>query len=289
MPNLNDLKNNGNRRNKIIEDVLQEFERLVLELQAWLYTEFYNDYVNTVAEFGKDAAAQNISKSGVWQRYYKKAASVGESIVSGYGRIGEAIKEYFGFFKETADTDTDKAIERILTTLGYDGGKYTRDGFLFNLMNDPGVERRVKAAAINAIRSGKSLKDFQSGIKAIIQGDRAAGKMGIVEAHYYTNAYTTFAEFDRAVSLGMAEKYKLNWAIWSGPRMVSTRDFCAAKKGKVFSRDEIISFDSQKWQGKIPGQSTLLSCGGYNCIDILLWISDEMAQDLKTQNGQNDK
>ena len=144
-------------------------------------------------------------------------------------------------------------------------------------MNDSNVERRVKATAIQAIRAGKSLAEFQPDIKAMIKGGKASGKLGVVEGHYYTNANTAFSEFDRAMSLEVADKNGLNFAIWSGPRLTTTRDFCADKKGKLLHRRQIIALSKKEWRGKIPGQSCLTSCGGYNCVDTLLWVSTELA------------
>ena len=285
MPSIEKIKRLGQDRQDLIDRLLNEFQKQVVRLQDWLMESFFDDFVQRVTVDGRirqgEGYIAKIAASPFWRDFYKKSVDVAAWIIDQIPGIGKMVTAYFDEVTGAKTASETKAIsETLLNRLGYDGKKIVKDGFFDLLINDKTAERRVKRLAIQAIVSGKDLKTFKTDLKGLIQGDTAAGRLGVVEGHYYTNATTTFAEYDRAVSEAQAEKYDLTHAIWSGPTLTTSRPFCKSKKGKVFSREQIQAMDNQKWQGKIPGQSTLISAGGYNCVDILLWITAGMAGEL---------
>ena len=52
--------------------------------------------------------------------------------------------------------------------------------------------------------------------------------------------------------------------LYYGNLMGSSRAFCIARAGRVFTRKQIDSWNNFKWQGKKPG-SVFINRGGYNC------------------------
>lgn len=279
MPNFKKLRDNGESRSTLIEFLMEELGRKADALADWLESEFWADFEKMNGTTGQRISAVN--RSGVWDRFYRKSKEIADWMLGGLEDILGFLKGYFSeLLGVKSVSDIEKMSVQMLDRLGYDGKKFLRGGYFANIINDVTAERRVKRLAIQAIMSGKELKDFRKELRAVLLGDKKAGRSGVIRAHYQTNASTTFAEFDRGLSNEMANKYELTHALWSGPRLTTSRDFCLAKKGKVFTRAQIEAMDGQKWQGKIPGQSTIISAGGYNCVDILLWITDEMANEF---------
>lgn len=275
------LDEHARRRQEAVDRAIQAMRRASRELAQSIYDDFVAEMTRFV-EAGRLAGnAALINASPAWRKYYRDAAKVGTAILDGIREVAETVKEYFAELLGVPTSDFDRVSERLITALGYDGKAFVRGGALYNIMFDTSAERRVKGLAIQAIRAGKSLADFQKDLKVILRGDQAAGRAGAIEAHYMTNAGTAYSEFERAMSNEVAEKNDLNNAIWSGPVLDDTRPFCAAKKGKVFTREQITAMDKQKWIGKIPGQSTIISQGGYGCVDTLLWITDLLAAELR--------
>lgn len=265
---------------KKINDLIDGLFERVRSVQSEFYDNLYDDIVKSLTENGKIKRG-NVGSLSAFPAYRKASGRLLNWIIEAINELSESIAKYFGFVtKRNVSEDVRKATETLLNQLGYNGKKFSESGVLYSLVSDSSVERRVKVAAIQAINTGKSLKDFRVQLQAMILGDRATGKFGIVEAHYHTNARTLFSEFDRSVSYNIAAKYDLNYVVWSGPRLTSSRSFCASKKGKVFPVSEIKGFDKKDWQGKIPGQSTIISAGGYNCTDNLLYITKEMAEEM---------
>lgn len=285
MPDIDKIKRLGQDRQDLIDRLASEFQKQVLRLQDWLMEGFFDDFVQRVTADGRikqgTASIASINTSPFWKGFYKKSLDVALWII---GKIPVVGKMITGYIDEVTGSSTAKETERLtglfLDRLGYDGKQIVKGGFFDLLVNDRTAERKVKRMAIQAIAAGKDLKKFKSELRLLIDGNKASKKPGVVESHYYTNANTTFAEYDRTVCEQQADKYELTHAIWSGPKLTTSRPFCMARKGKVFSRAQLIAMDSKEWQGKIPGQSTLVSAGGYNCVDILLWITAGMAHEL---------
>lgn len=293
MPTLKQIEQLGEARVALMERILADFDSRLRRAQDWLFERLWEDVLKKIVADGKVRqglpSIRAVNTSPVWARYYRYIRDEVAQWMANMmqGPITDSILSFFG--AQVPETDLEKrtraAAQSLLTALGYDGGKFVKDGGLYLLTYDNTAERKVKALAIAAVASGRSLAAFKKDMIGIIKGDTE--RLGIVERHFQTNANTAFAEFDRSLSGQLAEKYGMNHAIWSGPRMTTSRPFCLARKGKIFHRDQILAMDKLSWQGKIPGQSTLLSAGGYNCSDILLWITDELAaQKLAAQNKQ---
>ena len=291
MPTLKEIEQSGEKRVDLMERILADFDSRLRRAQDWLFDALWEDVLKKIVVEGKVKTGlpsiRAVNTSPVWAAYYRRLRDeVTLWMVDVMGtKLTDSILSFFKLQVPATDleTRTRAAANSLLTALGYDGAKFVDGGTLHLLTYDTTAERKVKALAIAAVASGRSLPAFKRDMLTIIKGD--AGQLGIVERHFQTNANTAFAEFDRSLSGQLAERYGMNYAIWSGPRMTTSRPFCLARKGKVFSRAELQAMDKLKWQGKIPGQSTLLSAGGYNCSDILLWITDELAQ-MKIQGQQ---
>jgi hypothetical protein len=172
------------------------------------------------------------------------------------------------------------ALEKILMSFGYDGKQFSKNGVLFDLAMTGDPIRKIKAEAIRAISAGQSFKDYLKKMDIFIKGDPK--KEGVIESHFRTNAYDTFQQVDRQIGNQMADALELNNAVYSGTIMETTRAFCKDKVGKVFTRQEILAWSKQDWQGKpSEGYDPIRDVGGYNCTHQLDWISDSMAKSWK--------
>jgi len=81
----------------------------------------------------------------------------------------------------------------------------------------------------------------------------------------------------RLTDRDIAVEENFDYALYFGTRLETSRDFCIARKGKIFSKKTIQSWNDQDWKGKIIGSDVLISLGGYNCVDSLMWVSKEVA------------
>lgn len=143
------------------------------------------------------------------------------------------------------------------------------------------VALRTRALAVGLAQSDFSLADIKQTFSLQLQG--TAQKLGIVDNYNLVQLriQDTFSEYDRTTSQQYATQLNLNYFIYNGGEIKTTRDFCDQRNGNVYTREEGIAFNSLDWQGKKEGHNFLVDAGGYNCRHYLDWISYELAKQLR--------
>ena len=98
----------------------------------------------------------------------------------------------------------------------------------------------------------------------------------------------------QATEKAIGEIQEDNYWLYDGPttgagtKTGKIRDFCKTRAGKVFLKEDIDSWNSLHWEGKIPGSSVWDTVGGYNCRHwIVAFVDDE--EDLRTTAEHTDE
>jgi hypothetical protein len=143
------------------------------------------------------------------------------------------------------------------------------------------VALRTRALAVGLAQSDFSLADIKQTFATQLKG--TAQKLGIVDNYNLVQLriQDTFSEYDRSTSQQYATQMNLNYFIYNGGEIKTTRDFCEDRNGNVYTREEGIAFNTLDWQGKKAGHNFLVDAGGYNCRHYLDWISYELAKQLR--------
>lgn len=173
-------------------------------------------------------------------------------------------------------TALNKASELTEEMLGLNTqGNIRPGGYLDGLINDTSISSKIKEVTRKSILSNESVADFRKTLEVeILGGDRS----GLLDRHYRTFAYDTVASVDRSYNKVIADEVGLDFAFYSEGLVSDSRPFCVARAGKVFTREEVESWNNLgDWQGRIPGQPVEIVAGGYNCMHSLNWISKEIA------------
>jgi hypothetical protein len=95
-----------------------------------------------------------------------------------------------------------------------------------------------------------------------------------LERHSETIENTSLSGFYRALTVSKSEELGLDLFVYLGPEDEVTREFCAERVGKVYSREEIDRWDNGQ------GLDVWTYLGGYNCRHQLSPISLEDAERL---------
>lgn len=192
------------------------------------------------------------------------------------GTINKEAIAYFGAIKPELKLDAirKKAEALQMSAIGF--GK--PNGFLANLTNTQLVELAVKKSVINAIRTEQNFEDFRQGVDAVLNGNGTTN--GVILNQIQTNAFDAFAQYDRSLYNQYASELELNYAIYQGGEINTTRPFCEERNGNVYNRETIADWDLLTWAGKKPNNNIFVDCGGYNCRHYLDWISYELAIQL---------
>lgn len=103
-----------------------------------------------------------------------------------------------------------------------------------------------------------------------------------------TVASDSLYTFTRAYSQAVAEGLNLKHYYYMGTQIATTRSFCAARFGRVFTQKEVEEWPELTWTGKIPGtnkQTIFWYCGGFNCRHRLLPISKTLYTNFLNNNN----
>ena len=182
-----------------------------------------------------------------------------------------------------------KDLSLIRSVIGIDErGKLTVDGFLYRLGQSDQVRERLKQYVLTSVATRQSLGNFAKGLKELITGN--AETSGALVGYYQQYAYDTFAQVREVSNLHFADELNLGNFIYTGPTLITSRKFCTKKKGKVFSREEA----NRDWpkdpdlinKKNVASYIPLIHRGRNNCIDFLMWISDELAAEMRENQNQ---
>ena len=221
-----------------------------------------------------------------------------------FKRLGENMikttgytSDYFRLMssKQTISNIEDK-IQNIVRIAGVNpDGTLVKEGFL----NKLAVSEELKGELSNFVRKGieqqTDYKTFVNGLKETV-----AGKEGVNGAYErYVKGFAHDAFFAQAQQQDnfFADQLGLNYFVYGGTKIKTSRPFCVGGKdivkkdgeviaehvfenklSKVFSRKDAEQFDLLDWSGKIPGIKFIVQKGGYQCRHELMWITKEAAK-----------
>lgn len=225
------------------------------------------------------------------------AKTVTQAIV---GAHKESLK-YFG--KVLKGTHTKKAIERAgdeaLSALRMQYGikkvgekmELRNNSYIIMTIKDDEVIQRLENLVRGSIISEQPFSKLRDNI-GIALG--RGGNVGELEKKISERLPQPALMADRTINTRISASLELNYAIYQGGEMRTTRAFCEERNNKVFSREEIARFGtsadqyggySNKSQGEFQGKPKVYNpftdVGGYNCRHTYDWISDELAVILR--------
>lgn len=203
------------------------------------------------------------------------------------------------YYRTLSDAQINMAdIRNIVNSrLGIDSnGDLVKGGYMKGLLDDVTVRNQIKQFAINKISAGVGFTDLNKGFKDLIEGNPET--MGAFKQFHRNFSFDTHAQIDRLNGTLFAEKLKLKYFIYQGTRRKGSRFFCLQNKGKVFSTEEADHWKELIGKTKsVPGAkdgttkriligpivediatyNPTIDMGGFGCVDIASFISEEIA------------
>ena len=199
--------------------------------------------------------------------------------------IGEGVKGYYDLLDVPGEklAVLESAMGMLRARIGLNkNGELVTDGYLYRLGRADEVRQNLKNYVVTAIASKTPLRDFTQGMKTLVVGN--ADTDGALQQYWRQYAYDTFNAAHEIVNLHMADGLGLQYFIYEGKNIATTRAFCRGKAGKVFSRKEA---DNWKNDPDLIEKSTkatynpYVERGRYNCRHRINWISEALAKNLR--------
>ncbi len=121
---------------------------------------------------------------------------------------------------------------------------------------------KIVDSLYTTIVAGGSLDELKNGISSALTGKLSKHGRPLVS---YTDLYANDAqmEFFQTVNNKKAKDAGLTHFLYYGTIIKTTRPFCKARVGKIFSTPEIESWNSLSWKGK--SGNVWANLGGFNC------------------------
>ena len=196
-------------------------------------------------------------------------------------------RELLGFYKEEFEK-IERGSKSYYNQLGanevthisvMDVAQDKKDVFLNDLFDNNNFEKAIRQTITNAINTNQTKANLEKTLTEQIKG--TDNKLGMIESYHYREGKAEFSAYSRTIQNGYKTNLNLNYAIYQGGEIATTRSFCDARNGKVFNLEEILAMNNLTWQGKKDNHNILIDCGGYNCRHDWDWISFELAQELR--------
>lgn len=269
----------GQQRTKLLQDAEKQLEQLLTKQQQTFLKRVVARMSRELSIKGgiiQNANYQDILETDYFQKAWERefGGPVGKFLT-------DSLKRSLGLNKQYFETQYGGPQAKLATDIIQRQFAIVTTNFVNSYKQSTDVAVAVRRMVLSAIQRGISFADFQAEAKTLIEGN--ADKLGITENYtlYKTRVQDTFAEYDRAVQDRYAQRLNLNYCIYQGGEVDETRDFCAQRNSKVYTRDEVLEWQNEEWQGKKTDHRILLDCGGYNCRHVYNWISREVAVQLR--------
>ena len=276
-PRTTDLRAKNAKRSNLItrseKGLIKQSGSLQRNLNAFLLNEFLpslaidentNTIRNTTANLKKVNNSAKLKKfirdkvNPVLQKYY----------LTQFSKIENRTVSYFNEFDPT-DATKKRLINRANTVA---------DGFIDDLFSNNQVVKDIQDTFRKAVTAGMSVSELQNTITDQVKGRN--DQMGIIENFQYNNGYNEFQKQARGLDEDFSQALNLNYALYAGTEIKTTRKFCLSRIGKVYNRETILSWQDLNWQGKEKNHQILIDLGGYNCRHDLDWMTFELAKRL---------
>lgn len=271
---LNKLQKLSREKNQLIDSQLTAFERNILKIQA----KFFDGVITAL----KDLSLKNgVIEVNVKNLDYILGLSERLNTVLDEAGYAGAISDYL--------KQSDSLIPKIKDELSLTGIKKPfaeNDVEIIKLIKANSaarfdfIGRTVVNNTVDYLHQGvmgnTSYKDMVSILRENITGTDVRG--GSLKRYSGTYAHDSILQYNRSLNIMAANNAEAEDFLYSGPVIKTTRPFCLARVGQVFTKDEIKAMEND------AGTDVWLTGGGWNCRHVWMPVSKGFKKEIENAN-----
>ena len=146
------------------------------------------------------------------------------------------------------------------------------------------VYRDLQRELMGEVLVGGNFNNLVKTVQAKLSSDLLAGTIEIAAGQSLGNMATRIAHdslmnFYTSLHWKKANDAGVERFLYLGSRVRDSRPFCIERKGKIFTKAQIHSWNNlPHWKGRIPGVPVEIQRGGYNCIDHFQAIPNSISE-----------
>ncbi len=266
-----------------IDEILERFYKLtdnrLSGIESYFYKIIYNYFVDNLE------TKQNVIKltnknidtvtklNSIDEKMKEPLSGFGEfilkSIISLINFTGLSMEKYDARAISASQSVQKKVVDHLEKNIQFNN-------------NLEAVYGEIKQDAISLMSKyeGISLSELREYLRDKITDKRIVTK--------YYNRWTgdIYSQYQRAAANEIRKDLGMKYAMYQGGLIETSRQFCKERNNKLFSEEEILSWQFLNWDGKpSTGYNPLYDCGGYNCRHRLDWVSEAFAKSWLKRNG----
>lgn len=180
------------------------------------------------------------------------------------------------FTEATQNIESMMGIERKGKALSF-----TKGGYMDRLLLGADIKNDVMKVLTDSVSIGAGFKDLLVQMRETVTGSTEIE--GTLQRYFRGYVYDTFSGVNAAYDNYIAGAAGMNYFVYEGTLIKTTREFCKTHLGLVFHRKDISKFDAMEWAGKNTTVPFVIGRGGYNCRHQLQWIPDELVKDYQNK------
>ena len=286
MDNLN-LNNEVEKSTNLLKRLHEEFDAKVRQDQKELLDLVLQNFMEKLDKDENGNVLNNDRNRRMLQSIettfadFNRANSVElvKTILSGVYSLLDYNSNYFSMMsgnvsvtKLTSDTK-----QLVNEWLGIKDGKVAKNGYLDTLINDTTAKKLVQNFANKTVIAQTGYNGAKSELQKIISGNKDT--LGALEKYHRNFTYDLYSQVDSAVANEMRQSLDLQFAIYDGDIIDTSRKFCRENIKKVFHISEINAIEIT--EARPPNYNPIQDRGGYGCRHRWFWISDSLAKRLR--------
>lgn len=288
--NRSDVTKMSEQKSKVIDGIFKDIDKNVLILQKDVYKSFLKNVIDKL-EFDENGNLKDnsfnknilLSVDKVYNEAVNKSSvNIAKSLINGLIKLNVINSNYFSLI--SGDTKVKpiekRVIKNIRSWLGFDDeNKLQQNGYLNTLIQSDEVKNKIKNVTLKSVISQTGYNNLKETIETEILGKE--NTTGAFEKYYRNYTYDTVSQVDRKTSEIYANDLGLEFAIYEGGLIETSRKFCIEHNGNVYHKSEIADFKPEK--AIPPNYNPFTDLGGYGCRHHLNWISNQMALLLRPE------
>ena len=274
------------------ESTINEFEKALRDIARAVQAEILRGLLTLTAEYVFDTkkrltfSVANIRRGRTASVLINSALAQSrpnflQRIIAAFLRLVEKNTDYFAAQGLTAQSEGD-AVDKILLLYGYNRqtGEVVPDSYLDATLNTTQVAQRVGRALTTSLTSKETLNQMRRRLRSILRPTD-----GELVRHIDRYSGDLFAAFDQSIHDEQAERLGLTLSVYAGTAVDDTRPFCLARLNRVYTNDEIASWNRSDWKGKNKTLPVEIANGGYRCRHKRNFVSDQVGAVIAKQRG----
>lgn len=277
-------------RTKLVDIINEQMQKSVAKSQADLLQRFIDEWVdkldtddagNVKNTLRNKRLLQNIDV--VYDRYVQQSGiEIAQTIAEGVQKVIDFNGQYYGAFAEEAQVVKiqPQVAEFVKGWLGVGSdGTLIKNGYLHKIVSGDSIRNELKNIAVRSVVGQRGYESLKASVKQFIAGGKDT--TGALQKYYRNFAYDTISKVDRATALVYADALELNYAIYEGGLIETSRTFCKEHNGKVYTRKEIA--EMQPTEGIAESYDPFTDMGGFACRHHWNWIPKAVAYALRPE------